>query len=89
MSSPAPKQWNTREAFDFLREICTFSGGKLAEEALAYIEEEHRRLWDENIEAWSTIAEVQRRLQIVDNAVRGFNRFLNNRPHHGRQANKT
>lgn len=87
--SRSATKWSTREAFDFLREICTYSGGELAQEALAFVEEEHRRLWEENNAAWATVAETQRRLLIVSNAVRGFERFLQNRKSFGRSINKT
>ncbi|HET7713872.1 MAG TPA: hypothetical protein VFK94_06555 [Patescibacteria group bacterium] len=47
-----------------------------------------KRQFDENQQAWNVIAELTRRMQIIDNAVRGTQRFINARQHHGQEYRK-
>lgn len=47
------------------------------------VEEHHKA----NLTAWEAIYEFQRRFLIISNAVRGAQRFIDGRQHHGRKQN--
>lgn len=60
-----------------------------AAEVVALLTTENKTLFDEAERAWQLIEEVQRRLLIVNNAMRGFTRVVGGNKHFGRQANVT
>lgn len=64
----------------------------LLDGAADYIEtlrEENKTLFDEANRAWEFIEEIQRRMLILNNTMRGFTRVVDGQKHFGRQANKT